>query len=34
MSEINQKKDPIYLLTKAIEDGDPDASKKNKKLLE
>ena len=28
MNEIDPIKDPIYLLTKAIEEGDPEAAKK------
>ena len=30
MKEIDPKKDPIYLLTKAAEEGDPEAIKKIK----
>ena len=33
MEEIDPRKNPLYLLTKAIEDGDPDASKKVKDRL-
>ena len=33
MNEIDPKNDPIYLLTKAIEEGDPEAAKKVKARL-
>ena len=33
MKKIDPKNDPIYLLTKAVEEGDPDASKKVKDRL-
>ena len=33
MKEIDPKNDPIYLLTKAVEEGDPEASKKVKDRL-
>ena len=33
MKEIDPKKDPIYLLTKAVEGADPEASKKIKDHL-
>ena len=33
MKEIDPKTDPIYLLTKAVEEGDPDANKKVKARL-
>jgi len=33
MNEIDPKSDPIYLLTKAVEEGDPEASKKVKDRL-
>ncbi len=34
MKEIDPNKDPIYLLAKAVEDGDPDAPKKIKDRLD
>ena len=33
MKEIDPKKDPLYLLTKAVEGGDPEATKKVKDRL-
>tara|TARA_B100000965_G_scaffold238311_1_gene199772 strand:- start:346 stop:591 length:246 start_codon:yes stop_codon:yes gene_type:complete len=33
MSKIDPKNDPIYLLTKAVEEGDPEATKKIKNHL-
>ena len=33
MKEIDPKTDPIYLLTKAVEEGDPEATKKVKDYL-
>ena len=33
MNKIDPKKDPIYLLTKAVEAGDPEATKKIKGRL-
>jgi len=33
MKEIDPAKDPLYLLAKAVEDGDPDAIKKIKNHL-
>ena len=33
MKEIEPEKDPLYLLTKAIEKGDPEAAKKVKARL-
>ena len=33
MKEIDPKNDPLYLLTKAVERGDPEASKKVKDHL-
>tara|TARA_Y100001968_G_scaffold135219_1_gene123389 strand:- start:330 stop:575 length:246 start_codon:yes stop_codon:yes gene_type:complete len=34
MNEIDPEKNPLYLLTKAIEKGDPDAAKKVKNHLD
>ena len=34
MKEIDPKKDPLYLLTKAFEQGDPKVAKKVKDLLD
>ena len=34
MNKINPEKDPIYLLTKAVERGDYEAAKKVKKQLD
>ena len=34
MKEIDPKRDPLYLLTKDIEKGDPDAAKKVKARLD
>ena len=33
MKEIDPKNDPLYLLTKAIEKGDPEAAQKVKSHL-
>ncbi len=33
MKKIDHKNDPIYLLTKAVEEGDPEAPKKIKDQL-
>ncbi len=33
MRKIDPKNDPIYLLTKAVEEGDPDATRKIKDRL-
>ena len=33
MKKIYPKRDPIYLLTKAVEEGDPEAAKKIKDRL-
>ena len=33
MKEINPQKDPIYILTKAVEEGDPEAANKIKDRL-
>ena len=33
MKEIDPTSDPLYLLTKAVEEGDPEASKKVKNHL-
>ena len=33
MDEIDPKTDPLYLLTKSIEDGDPEAAKKVRSRL-
>ena len=33
MKEIDPKNDPLYLLTKAVEEGDPEATKKVKDRL-
>ena len=33
MKEIDPKNDPLYLLTKAVEEGDPEAPKKVKARL-
>ena len=33
MIEKDPKKDPLYILTQAVESGDPDASKKVKDFL-
>ena len=33
MKSLDPKKDPIYLVTKAVEEGDPEASKKVKDRL-
>ena len=33
MKKIDPKNDPLYLLTKAVEKGDPKATKKVKELL-
>tara|TARA_B100000214_G_C23539938_1_gene433541 strand:- start:153 stop:398 length:246 start_codon:yes stop_codon:yes gene_type:complete len=34
MQELDPKKDPLYLLTKAVERGDPEAAKKVKDRLD
>ena len=34
MNEIDPEKNPLYLLSKAIEKGDPDAAKKVKNRLD
>ena len=34
MKEIDPKRDPFYILTKAVEQGDPEAAKKVKELLD
>tara|TARA_B100000700_G_scaffold125119_1_gene140110 strand:+ start:312 stop:557 length:246 start_codon:yes stop_codon:yes gene_type:complete len=33
MKEIDPKNDPIYILTKSVEEGDPEATKKIKDQL-
>ena len=33
MKEIDPKNDPIYILTKSVEEGDPEATKKIKDRL-
>jgi len=34
MKEIDHERDPLYLLTKAVEQGDPNVAKKVKDLLD
>ena len=34
MKEIDPKRDPLYLLTNAVEQGDPEGAKKIKDLLD
>ncbi len=34
MKEIDHESDPLYLLTKAVEEGDPKVAKKVKELLD
>ena len=34
MKEIDHEKDPLYLLTEALEQGDPNVAKKVKDLLD
>ena len=34
MNEIDPKNDPLYLLTKAVEQGDPEVGKKVKDRLD